>query len=102
MFTNQTILLQRRVANSPGRQHVHTRSRIQIRAHRERALADTDALDKARYFVLGCENLIIAVDHTPLLKLLADRALDDTPNPALGTSRRRHCVIDSALHMPQA
>ena len=40
-------------------------------------------LDKARHFVLGCENLIVAVDHKPLLKLLADRALDDIPNPRL-------------------
>ena len=34
MLTNQTILLQRRVQNNHGRQHVHTRSRIQIRADR--------------------------------------------------------------------
>ena len=47
------------------------------------ALAVVDALDKARYFVLGCEDLIVAVDHKPLLKLLADRALDDIPNPRL-------------------
>ena len=47
------------------------------------ALAVAGALDKARYFVLGCENLIVAVDHKPLLKLLADRALGDIPNPRL-------------------
>ena len=47
------------------------------------ALAVADALDKARYFVLGCEDLIVAVDHKPLLKLLGDRALDDIPNPRL-------------------
>lgn len=47
------------------------------------ALAVADALDKARYFVLGCENLIVAVDHKPLLKLLGDRALDAIPNPRL-------------------
>ena len=29
-----------------------------------------DALDKARFFVLGCEDLIVAVDHKPLLKVL--------------------------------
>ena len=47
----------------------------------DEALAVTDALDKARYFVLGCENLIVAVDHKPLLKLPVDRALDDIPRP---------------------
>ena len=33
--------------------------------------------------MLGCENSIVAVDHKPLLKLLANRALDDIPNPRL-------------------
>ncbi|XP_061178429.1 uncharacterized protein LOC133187074 [Saccostrea echinata] len=47
------------------------------------ALAVADALDKARYFVLGCKNLIIAVDHKPLLKILRDRSLEDIPNSRL-------------------
>ena len=47
------------------------------------ALAVADALDKARYFVLGCSDLVIAVDHKPLLKLLGNRTLDDIPNPCL-------------------
>ena len=47
------------------------------------ALAVVYALDKARYFVLGCPNLIIAVDHKPLLKLFGDRNLEDIPNPRL-------------------
>ena len=33
------------------------------------ALAVADALDKARYFVLGCKTLTIAVEHIPLLRL---------------------------------
>ncbi|CAL4253457.1 unnamed protein product [Meganyctiphanes norvegica] len=44
------------------------------------ALGVVYALDKARYFVQGCTNLIIAVDHKPLLKLFSDRALEDIPN----------------------
>ena len=47
------------------------------------ALAVVYALDKARYFVLGCTDLIIAVDHKPLLKLFGDRALEDIPNSRL-------------------
>ncbi len=42
-----------------------------------------DALDKARHFVLGCNNLIIAVDHKPLLKIFGDRSLDHISNPRL-------------------
>ena len=47
------------------------------------ALAVVDALDKARYFVLGCDDLIIAVDHKPLLKIFSDRSLDNIPNQRL-------------------
>ena len=47
------------------------------------ALAVVDALDKARFFTLGCEDLIIAVDHKPLLKLFSDRSLDAISNTRL-------------------
>ena len=47
------------------------------------ALAVVDALRKARHFVLGCTDLIIAVDHKPLLKVLSDRSLEDINNPRL-------------------
>ena len=47
------------------------------------ALAVADALEKSRYFVLGCKNLTIAVDHKPLLKILGDRHLEDIPNSRL-------------------
>ena len=47
------------------------------------ALAVADALDKARYFVLGCEDLIVAVDHKRLLKIFGDRSLEDIPNSRL-------------------
>ena len=47
------------------------------------ALAVVYALDKARYFVLGCTDLTIAVDHKPLLKLFGDRFLEDIPNSRL-------------------
>jgi hypothetical protein len=44
------------------------------------ALAVADALDKARFFVQGCNVLTIAVDHKPLPK---DRSLEDIPNARL-------------------
>ena len=47
------------------------------------ALAVVNALDKAKYFVLGCTDLIVAVDHKPLLKLFGDRSLEDIPNSRL-------------------
>lgn len=42
-----------------------------------------DALDKARFFVLGCTDLIIAVDQKPLLKIFGDRSLDEISNARL-------------------
>ena len=42
-----------------------------------------DALEKNRHFVLGCPNLVVAVDHKPLLKVFSDRSLDKIPNPRL-------------------
>ncbi len=47
------------------------------------ALAVADALDKARYFVLGCTDLVVAVDHKPLLKLLGDISLENISNSRL-------------------
>ena len=65
------------------------------------ALAVADALDKARYFVLGCDKLILAVDHKPLLKILGNRSLEDIPNSRLRnlkekTLRNRFTVV----HIP--
>ena len=47
------------------------------------ALAVADALDKARYFVLGCQDLTVVVNHKPLLKILGDRSLEDLSNTRL-------------------
>ena len=46
------------------------------------ALAVVYALDNARFFVLGCQDLVIAVDHKPLLSLFSNRTLD-IPNSRL-------------------
>lgn len=47
------------------------------------ALAVVDALQKARHFILGCSDLIVAVDHKPLLKVFGDRSLENIKNPRL-------------------
>ena len=46
-------------------------------------MAVADALYKSRHFVLGCDKLIVAVDHKPLLGLLNDKSLADIENPRL-------------------
>ena len=47
------------------------------------ALAVVEGLNKAKHFVIGCPDLIVVVDHKPLLKIFGDRHLDDIPNPRL-------------------
>ena len=68
------------------------------------ALAVAYALDNARFFVLGCEDLTIAVDHEPLLKVLNDRSLD-IPNSRLRNLKEKTlryrfqmCHIPGAKH----
>ena len=66
------------------------------------ALAVADGLDKARFFVLGCSNLIIAVDHKPLLKVFGDRSLEEITNARLCNLREktlRYCF--SMVHIPR-
>ena len=53
-------------------------------------LAVADSLHKARHFVLGCPDLLISVDHKPLLGLLNDRSLADIQNPRLLSLKERH------------
>lgn len=47
------------------------------------ALAVAYGLEQCRKFVVGCPNLIVAVDHKPLTKILNDRALEGIENPRL-------------------
>ena len=47
------------------------------------ALAVADALDRTRYFVLGCKDLTVVVDHKPLLGILGNRSLGAISNPRL-------------------
>ena len=47
------------------------------------ALAVVWSLKHSRMFTLGCENLLIVVDHKPLLGILNDRDLDKVTNPRL-------------------
>ena len=65
------------------------------------ALAVVDALEKARHFVLGCPDLIVAVDHKPLLKMLGDRSLDGIANPRLFNLKQKSLRYRfSIIHIP--
>ena len=47
------------------------------------ALAVAFGLEKCKHFVSGCRDLVIAVDHKPLLGLFSHRSLDNIPNARL-------------------
>ena len=47
------------------------------------ALAVAYALQQCRVFVLGSPNLIVAVDHKPLTRILNDRSLESIENPRI-------------------
>ena len=56
-------------------------------------LAVTDALKKARYFVLRCNDLAIAVDHKPLLKFFGNRSLENIPNARLCNLKEKNSSL---------
>ena len=65
------------------------------------ALAVADALYKARFFVLGCSDLISAVDHKPLLKVFSDRFLKESSNARLRNLKEKTlCYKFRMVHVP--
>ena len=65
------------------------------------ALAVADSLEKARYFVLGCNDLTVAVDHKPLLKIFEDRSLDKIGNPRLRNLKEKTLMYKfKIIHVP--
>jgi hypothetical protein len=46
-------------------------------------LGVADALNKTKYFTMGCTKLIVGTDHMPLIGLLADKHIDAIDNPCL-------------------
>ena len=53
------------------------------------ALAIVWALEQTRYFTLGCENLIVATDHKPLVPILGDKDLVQINSPSLFRLKQR-------------
>ena len=47
------------------------------------ALALLYAFDSCKMFIMGCPNLLVAVDHKPLIRLFNNRDLNEITNPRL-------------------
>jgi len=53
------------------------------------ALGVAWSLEQTRFFTMGCNDLLVVVDHKPLVKLLGDRRLDEIDNPRLFRLKQR-------------
>ena len=53
------------------------------------ALGVVWSLDKARMFTLGCPNLLVTVDHEPLVPILGNKDMADIANPRLYRFKER-------------
>ena len=65
------------------------------------SLAVAWALEQSRYFTLGCDDLVVATDHKPLVKIFGDRALDEIKNSRIFRLKQRTLPwYFDILHMP--
>ena len=65
------------------------------------ALAVAESLEKAKHFILGCHDLIVTIDHMPLVKLLGDRKLEDIGNPRLCNLKEKTLPFKfKIIHIP--
>ena len=53
------------------------------------ALAVAWSLEQTRYFTMGCNDLVVVVDHAPLVKILGDKRLDEIDNTRLFRLKQR-------------
>ena len=53
------------------------------------ALAVVWGLEQTRYFTQGCDNLVVIIDHKPLVKIFCDRTLDEISNSRLFRLKQR-------------
>ncbi len=65
------------------------------------ALAVVNALDKSRYFTLGCDDLIVGTDHKPLLGIFNNKSLESIDNPRIRRLKEKTFGWSfSLIHVP--
>ena len=66
-----------------------------------KALAVVYGLESTRHFVLGCDNLVVATDHKPLLGVLNNRHLGDIKKEKLLSLKEKTLPYRfSIIHIP--
>ena len=65
------------------------------------ALAAVFGLKRAKHFTLGCTDLVLAVDHMPLLGILGNKNLDEVENPRLQRLKEKTLRFNfKIIHVP--
>ena len=65
------------------------------------ALAIAWALEQTRYFTQGCDRLVVATDHKPLVALLGSKPLESITNPRLFRLKQRTGLWKfDIIHLP--
>jgi hypothetical protein len=65
------------------------------------ALAAAWALAKTKHFTIGCEDLLLCVDHKPLVRILGNRELADIENVRLLNFKEKTLRWNfTVLHIP--
>ena len=65
------------------------------------ALAVAWGLEQTKFFTMGCNNLLVIVDHKPLTKIFGDRRLDEIDNPRLFRMKRRTLMWNFDIEYPR-
>ena len=65
------------------------------------ALSAAVGLKKFRHFILGCDNLLLVVDHKPLVRLLGDKSLESVENERLKRLKEKTFPFKfKVVHLP--
>lgn len=65
------------------------------------ALALIYGLESCRMFLLGCPDLLVTVDHQPLVKIFSDQVLENIKNPRLFSFKERSLMYKFRIkHVP--
>ena len=62
------------------------------------ALAVSWALQHARFFTLGCPNLVVVPDHKPLLGIFRNRDIGSIPNPRIQRFKEKTLRFKFSIH----
>ena len=96
-----TKLRREPLENNPGRSRFTKDAESRYSPVEGEALAMIYGLEACRMFVLGCPDLLVTVDHQPLVKIFSDQVLENIKNPRLFSFKERSLMYKFRIkHVP--